>query len=50
MNDLMTRRFMGYVLAAASLFSPLALHSQQRPPTTLGLLHGSPRAGPGQLA
>jgi tetratricopeptide (TPR) repeat protein len=32
MNNLTTCRFMGYLLAAACLFSPLASHSQKWPP------------------
>jgi tetratricopeptide (TPR) repeat protein len=47
MNYLITRRFIGYVLAAACLSSPLASHSQQRPPTTWDYCMELPAPDPG---
>ena len=47
MNDRMTRRFMSYMLAAACLISPLASHSQQRPPTTWDYCTAFPVPDPG---
>ena len=47
MNYFMTRRVTGYVLAAACVFSPLALLAQQRPPTTWDYCMEAPAPDPG---
>ena len=47
MNYLMTRRFMGYVLAAACLFSPLASQYQLRPPNIWDYCMEAPTPDPG---
>jgi tetratricopeptide (TPR) repeat protein len=47
MNDLMTRRFMGYVLAAACVISPVASHSQQRAANTWDYCTELPAPDPG---
>ena len=47
MNDRMTRRFMGYMLAAASLFSPLASQAQLEPPNIWDYCMKAPTPDPG---